>query len=380
MGNHHLGPTTGQNMGHCIAVWCSWKNELPGPEPEAELKLHVNLWRLDRKLNGVAMNALDLGLQVSKATSVALMHLFVPFSVNSDSITDLGVMLADADMAIAIFNEEAQVRGTAQNQSSFSIQLGEEELSCWKLQPKYELKFEDVTNSNSTPGTIITFDPKVFAVVSDQTTRYVRLRINLSSEAEAAFFTRYDPADRWFLSGFDEIEVVDFRFNEARNLPRSVIERMTRGLRILEINYFIIRDITHDLTLSHSELKKCRTLESLVWSKYVQCGLETTIPLRNAIIFYWQKVKGNTSSIKDYNALARFRRRKTGLRAINWFVFSTLLLGIVAGLISGGFVAYIIPTPAASPSATDRPAAQSESNRPKLLVRPIPTEKPSTSG
>jgi hypothetical protein len=342
--------------------------------------LHVNLWRLDHRLNGVTINALDLGFRLSKATSVDSVHLFVPFSVESDSITDLGVMLADADMAIAVFNEDAQVKGTPHNQSSFSIQLGSVELSCWRLQPASELKFEKVTNSNPYQGTVITFDSKVFAVDSDQIERYVRLRINLSSEAEAAFFTRYDPPDRRFLSGFDEIEVVDFRFNEARNLPRHVIERMGGGLRILEINYFVIRDITDDLTLSHSEMKKCRTLESPVWTRYVQGTQTTTTPLRNAIIFYWQKLGSTSGPINDYNALARFRRRKTDLPAIIWFVISTLVIGIVAGLISGAVVTYFTLTPAASPPGTARPAAQSEPDRPTPPTQAIPTKKPSTSG
>jgi hypothetical protein len=324
------------------------------------------------------MDALDLGFRVSKATSVASVHLFVPFAVDAGSISDLGGLLADAEIAIAIFNEDAKVTGSPQNQPSFSIRLGSAELSCWKLQPATDLRFEGLQSSNSKVGTVITFEPRVFAVDSDLTERYVRFRIILSSEADAAFFTRYDPPDRRLLSGFDEIEVVDFRFNEARNLPRNVIEKMTGGLQIREINYFVIRNITDDLIISHSDLKKCRTLESSVWTRYVQ-GDQTT-PLRNAIIYYWQKLNGPTDSIKDYNALARFRRRKTDLRAIGWFVLSTLVIGIIAGLVSGAVVTYFAPKLTTSLSGIDWPTAQSKPLGTALQVPPIPTEEKSTSG
>ncbi len=376
-GRRHQAVRAGDNLGHSIAVWCSLKGAAPPPGSEPELDLHINLWRLEQKSNGVTVNALDIGLLLSNTTSVECLCLFLPFPVAKSDIIDLGTLLADSELAIAVFNDTAIVSSTASNIPSFSIRLGGGELSCWKLDPRSDLGLEstDATlGPSSTQGTIVTFDSKIFQVKPDDIKRYVRLRINLSKKGQEAFFTRYDPGDRRFLSGYDEIEVVDFRFNETRNLPRAVIDKMTHGVKIREVNYFIIRDMTEDLTLSHSELTKCRTLESYVWTKYLQTDERKVPALRNAIIFGWKK-ESEKKPIRDYNALARFRKRRTGLRDIFVFIAGLLIIGIVAGIISTSMTEALSKTYSTNRSRSE----QAEPTSPATIGKPsTPSPKPST--
>jgi len=112
----------------------------------------------------------------------------------------------------------------------------------------------------------------------------------------------------------------------------------------MRANYFVIRDMTDSLTLSHGGLQKCRTLESRDWTRYVLQDTGARPVLRHALIFYWKK--DNTSGpIRDFNALASFRKRKTGLLTIFKSVMWATLIGVVAGLITWVLTPLITPSP-----------------------------------
>jgi hypothetical protein len=319
-------------LNHSIAIWYSRKNGA-ALDAVAQLTLHVNLWRLESRSNGLDVTALDLGFWVTKALCVDKVYLYVPFVVTADAIVDLGRLLMDTEIATAIFSDNVQVHPSAPNTSKFSMEVGTQNLSCWKLDVGADFSLRVI----ATDGVILEFDQQVFDVASDMDVRYVRFRINLTGAGREAFFTRYDPADRSLLSGYEEIEVVDFRFNEIRNLPRSVIDEMTKAIAgrfsVQQINYFVIRDMTEELNLSHSALQKCRTLEPSVWTRYVTMDGQNSASLRNAIIFYWKK-DHTSSKISDFNALARFRKRKTDWRTIFISVVSLLVIGVIAGLLT----------------------------------------------
>ena len=319
--------------GHSIALWVTSSME-HARQDVPEIQLHVNLWRLEAAANGLEFSALDLGIMVLKAGLDHTVSLYLPFTVNAAAVIDLAKLLQTPEIAVAIFNENVRLSPTAGNVSEFIINIPDP-LTCWKIASN-EINFSPVNSERGgihSVGTILTFDSKVFASSSSDQARYVRLRIKLDANGLEAFFTKYDPVDRGLLSGFDEIEVVDFRFNEKRNLPKDVVRQMDHLPNVTQINYFVIRGITEDLILFHQDPKKSRTLESSVWTKYVYVDADITSQLRNAIIYYW-KSEYKSGGFKDFNALSKFRNRKTGLRSIVAYVAWALAIGAVGGWIS----------------------------------------------
>ncbi len=339
--------STTSTSAHSIALWCN-RTTTDHSELKPSLEFHVNLWRLEKRSNGVTVNALDIGMRIKNAKSIESLHLYLPFSVTAADVSDLAHLLEKIQIAIAIFNEDLNVITSAPDTSQFAIESSLLKLACWKLNVKTDIIFYPELH-DATSGTTMVFTNVIFSGCSSDSERYVRLRINLSSAGQAAFFTRYDPIDRGLLSGFDETEVVDFRFNERRNLSREVVAKMNDDLEVSKINYFVIRDMTEDLTLADKAPRKCRTLEPDVWSIYIANGSTQSIRIRHAIIFYW-RMEYENSKFKDFNALSRFRKRRTNIRTIVKSVAWLILFGVFSG-----WIASCIPTMHFGAAATQLP-------------------------
>lgn len=325
------------NPGYSIALWVR-SNGAP-----AEIGLHVNLWRLDVKRNGLTVDALDLGIVVNNDVTLETISLFLPFKIEVSDVVDLGSFLHDPDVAIAIFNEAVTVARGSSKEPDFLIEMKAGPLRCRKLDVAADLRIVPIQDAKfpAGAGSTMVFSERAFGAPKPGERRYVRFRVNLSKAGQAAFFTKYDPTDRRLLSGYDETEVVDFRFNERRNLPGAVVQELASGtdFHLREINYFVIRHITDDLTLSHGELKKCRTLESGVWTSYLAPNAPAGTTLRNALIFYWRK-KAEGDTIDDWNALARFKRRRT-----DWKTVAVSLAIVVAVSAFASYLAGLAPSP-----------------------------------
>lgn len=368
---------------HSIAVWYSRRGVGPGQDP-ALLELHVNLWRLKRRSNGLEVNALDLGFRVTNSIGIENVFLYVPFTLCADEIVDLTYLLMNAEIARAIFSDDVHPGSSAPNISTFPITIGTERICCYKIDVATDLAIEKVggpPDGTVIRGTVIRFKQGMFDTSPDDAACYVRFRIYLNSAGQGAFFNHHDPTDRGLLSGYEEIEVVDFRFNESRNLPRAVINQMNGpgsyrfGLGL--IHYFVIRDMTEELNLSHGDLRKCRTLESDVWTKYVDLTSAGTSFLRNAIIFNWRKDGGRSSSA-DFNALARFRKRRTDWRTIIISVGSLLVIGIIAGLLTQPVATttkWLWSQVESKSIATEQSAANSSNSAPKQSQSEAPAKE-----
>ena len=206
---------------------------------------------MEKRSNGLDVNALDLGLRIPKAAGVKNVFLYLPFTLGAGAVTDLGKLLKETEIATAIFNETTDVAASSSDVSKFLIKTSSMQLSCWILDINADIKFTDVKAAGGDDyrpsGTILEFGSQVFDLGADEGERYIRFRINLTKSGLTAFFTRYDPPDRGLLSGYEEIEVVDFRLNEARNLPRAVLNNMCAGFVLKQINYLALMALIVDM-------------------------------------------------------------------------------------------------------------------------------------
>jgi len=141
--------------------------------------------------------------------------------------------------------------------------------------------------------------------VGDQ---YFRLRIAVPFGTKNAFIDEVIPDDAGFLSTISTNEIVEFRLNDRRNFSPAMSDHLRGSIDLIEVSvvhYFLIRDMTVEMTQSHTPFKKMRRLEPAIWKEYL--NHEPQFNSDNMIIYHWSMKAAPADSIESFTALATFR-------------------------------------------------------------------------
>ena len=162
---------------------------------------------------------------------------------------------------------------------------------------------------------------------------YFRLRIYLDSSKPNAFVRVITPKDSILQSGFDEVEYVDFRFNEARTLP-SKIEAMMRQVvtkaLISKVAFLTAVPVRATLAASNSEWHKSRLLEHQVWNSYVPSGIPDGM-----MVYHWKKeVPASTTGIVDFSSFVKLQTRKTSIRTMWTYLGIAFCFGVLGNMVA----------------------------------------------
>ena len=305
------------------------------------LELHVNLWR-DLSAD---FNFLDIGFRLTDLANLRQFHLFFPVPVRLGSLSDLADTLRYGDTLKAVFNDLV-VAGTGDAQTYATELDGQYHLTIHRFDVAQDLSLEVV----ATPpfdGTILTFGEELCsrlrAVGGGE--QYLRLRIHLDGRSRD-LFTRDIASGDWRLATTTGItEITEFRFNERRSYPEAVARRARDSAFDIErIHYFLIRDIEHQLTNQHRQLRNLRKLEGQLWTPYLQ-GEPTssgawrapTKVVRRLAIYHWsteaKRSEGSGAMIyvKAFTAFASFRAARSHLGI---YALAIVLLGAMGSLVA----------------------------------------------
>jgi hypothetical protein len=333
-------------LSHSLALWYQRKGSCDSAHL-AQVEVHFNLWRLPLGRARPEANFLDIGLKVMNAENIKQIVLFFPFTVSPSQVIDLGDLLRNRKTAVAIFNESLSVNQKQQGRVQIENEQGKAVLCCHCLNMPHDLMIEPAStrdNVQNHDATILRIKDDVIDRFDRVIDNYVRFRIVLAESALGAFYTEYSPPDKRLFSSFEKTEVVDFRLNERRNLPDYIDTLMYSGpnerFSVLQINFFLIREIYSEFLMAYRSFHKGRSLEMGIWKPYIERHLESSGNINQSIIYHWKKIAEGKSGIEDYNAVAKFRRREVS--SVTIVLFIAILVGIgavgslLANLLSGG--------------------------------------------
>ncbi|MCM5509790.1 hypothetical protein [Vibrio sp. SCSIO 43169] len=336
-------------MASSVGVWLESENI---DDIDVNLEVHVNYWSLAKD----EINYLDVGIKLirDKHTSdntelyqkLESVNIYLPFEkkhIEYDS--ELGFMVCkDQELLSAIFNSYIEEYSHMNDSGIHNITLPDgEELSFFT---QIDLKNGDGLEGvkltelidKKENGTLLSFPGALFKVAKGNVKNsvYFRFRIKLLDEkAIRRISTITKPKYSVLLGDLNKTEIVDFRLNEARNLPFKIRAKVNSSKPLNTIHFFLIREAISDFKASHSNYKRCRVLETDIWDKYL--GLDDT--KSQYLIYHWsEKAKDTSRSFIDhFSAFAKFTSNQVSIRLVLVVIFVTFMIGVVSGVFGNLF-------------------------------------------
>lgn len=241
-----------------IAIWYS--STAGQSSPLTDVELHFNFWKIP---NGAKdyQKFLDIGIKLDNTSNVDSLNLYFPNQITQNDFEDIVSKFIDkADLVSAIFNENYKVT-TDGTKKSFEITDSKNDF----VFTVYKTSGNDIIfQSNKYGGTVI----KIKVLKQSKKTYY---RFRLKGSFIDSLSTISKPTNSVLESAFSEIEMIDFRVNEIRDLNHDLIEEINKDvlLKIKKQHFFFICSNEEEVIGNHQPYISCRNLENYRWDKYV---------------------------------------------------------------------------------------------------------------
>jgi len=323
-------------MYNSFAIWYD-KEENKEEKDNCVAELHFNLWQFTSRgkwwqfiSKGKSSNTdfLDVGLKITDIENVKNIKFFIPLDVGDSGVRDLGGVIESTPHLIqAIFNESYEVHPKPGKKIKVTLKNSKQETFN-----VYSLDEADISNiKEGNDGTTITISLNGIKVDDDSTVAYLRLRFDLKkSEVQDKIIHTSTPKDGLIKSSVIKEQLIDFRFNEARNLPKKINENIKgQAFLVKKIHFFIIRELTDKLLTYGNGLNEYRVLENDTWRPYVN---DHDAPkLNHMIAYHWKKKSKDGGCIKNFIISSKFSYSSS-----SWIkIFKYLLIGILLGAAGG---------------------------------------------
>lgn len=319
-----------------MAVWAS-----PRSTTQSTGEVHFNYWRISGHKEGVfgsgAEDIAEIGVLLDSPTDVEEISIFLPAKRACLNISDCAPQFSRVEIAQGIFNELLSCKSVgAPHPQSIELEKVGGGLLCRVHQfPKVNgvLDPAQLSISDTSNGTIVTVMRKAInescVNLPAGSAVYFRIRASINSKAEAPFIKVISPKDSAFHSGFDEIEYIDFRFNDTRTLPPQIASelRNTDLVRFRVMAFLTAIPVSANLTSSSSDPHKSRLLEKDVWKDYIPGGLP-----KGMMVYHWKKSDPN--GVDSFSAFVKMQTRKTGIWVLFIYLGFALVFGMVGNLLA----------------------------------------------
>lgn len=284
--------------------------------------VHFNLWNLHYKQAGPP--CLDIGIKIYAPQGYSKVFFYVPFAVSKEGICDLGQYLKTTEILCTVFNEDYTIAQEAQSKV-----LHIENNNKSSIINIYCLDIDnDVSIEHRFDGTLISFcRPQQLA---DSTIiEYFRFRI--SNEKLGEIIKCYNPQNIFLQSAVSIVEAIDFRFNDYRSLPSSLLEVMRNGksYQIGKVHFLLILESDVDLQFS-SMCPTARELERGIWKKYYD-----KLGNKNVVAYHWKfKSESKDKLIENCIMFVKTKVHKCNWQTIIIYIVVAGILAILFNLIS----------------------------------------------
>ncbi len=350
-----------------MAIWFPIKQEKPTSvdhtvqekptSVDPTVDLHFNLWRMThpgKRIKEKHQDFLDVGIMISNPYSLHSICFFLPMIIGRDNIKDLGPKFADPRLATAIFNEKLAVTNDSSGKPIILAKESDNSIYCRVI--NLPISGNDIEESameieKKIDGTQITITENTLEeackVIDKDHKLYIRFRIYLPEGKKNTFVSSHRPNDWWFASGFDVIECLDVRLNEARNLPDRILQKKAvtesqKTVKIKRLDFLLVAGVTADFIGGHRTFHKCRLLEKGIWENYID---ERKL-LTGMVIYHWKEPSSplkllmpklqtvsTIEGLEDFNAFVKLRLRFSGKLTKLLYVLLALLIGATGGVV-----------------------------------------------
>jgi len=339
-----------QKNGRSVAIWGEAKDTSERLHEETLLNVHLNYWHIrsqKAKADG-AQNFLDVGIMVYGPAQLSHLCLYVPFDVSIADLEDLGPRFAQSLVASIVFNEN--LRTESYHKSNFIELLHDHDGSLHSRVYRFAKGQNEAPSQNEMAlvqeenGTIIKICQSALSKGSADLPAgrplYFRIRVRVAEKQGARFIRTIKPVDAWLLSSFDNTEFLDFRLNEARNLPDGIMHKMSPAatnnaqVPITRVDFLVIVGEAAEVA-DGVECNKKRLLESELWDTYTKSKVGCKDGLSDGmVIYHWKKTTPNFSDIGDFSAFIKLKLRRSGFSLVCRYLFVIAIIGCLGSLIA----------------------------------------------
>jgi hypothetical protein len=325
-----------------IALWCvPQANSAP-----IEIEAHFNYWRLSgdktfarrRAIQAPVRDFVEIGVLIDDIKQIDSICFYLPTTVMREQIVDCAPYLAQAEFAQGIFNEVITVTAPAPGGPQCVVLHDQANaiftrVHCFAPGPS-GLDARELMLAVQNGGTVLTITPAAILGACGHTTppakTYFRLRVYLDDgEPRNPFVKVIRPVDEKFQSGYDEIEYIDFRMNEARTLPPAIEQRMRAdrlkgGDVVFRLVAFLTAVPVHsELSVSNTPSHKMRLLEN-VWNGYAPSEIPDGM-----VVYHWKKLPETQKPITDFSAFVKLQTRRTSRKILWTYVLIAFGIGLL---------------------------------------------------
>ena len=294
-----------------FALWFD-KGEV---ENDFKADVHFNLWNMHTKKS--RPTSLDVGIKIYYPKGYSKVNFYIPWKICKSDIIDLAEYLKETKMLCTVFNDDCEMTQEAQSKILHVTNAKKDmNLNVYCLDVD-----NDITVENKYEGTLISFERPKQLLLSDAT-EYFRLRIN--SKGFKNIIKCYSPDNVFFQSAISKVEAIDFRFNDYRSLPSSLLEllRDSVSYKIGKVHFLLLTESYVDLQYS-SIAPTARELEKTTWHKYY-----SKLGRKNVVAYHWKFKTENSDKLIE-NCIMFV---KTKVSKCNWITIMIYILG--AGVLS----------------------------------------------
>jgi hypothetical protein len=318
-----------------------------------EAEVHFNYWRIagdksfskKRADRGAVQDFIEIGTLVTDINQIDSICVYIPAIIKRKDVKDCAPYLAEAEFAQGIFNEVLSVTASAAG-GPHCIILHDENAQVFARVHRFNqgsmiVDPGELSIVESHDGTILTITAAAIQEARNHANPlarvYFRLRVNLEESNEANPFVKViQPHDRMFQSGFDEIEYIDFRMNEARTLPAPIEQRMRNdrtggGAVSFKLVAFLTAVPVHsELSVANTPSHKMRLLETN-WNNYAPSGIPDGM-----VVYHWKREAQPNAPITDFSAFVKLQTRRSSRKILVIYLAIAFVFGLAGNLAASG--------------------------------------------
>lgn len=297
-----------------IAIW--YKPTDNNIELNEKLDLHFNFWKIPNRTSE-SHKFLDIGIKISNTKNIKSLKIYFPVKIKETDFEDIvEKFIHKVDLVSAIFNENYKVI-SAPSSKSFEIRNTKNEF-VFNI---YKTSNSDLFFEQKHGGSIISIN-----IPKQEKANYFRFRIK--GDFINSLSTISVPTNSILESAFSEIEMIDFRVNEIRDLNHDLLEqiKLERLLKIQKQHFFFICSKDEELIGNHQPFLSCRNLENYKWDHYVD------IPKVNNQIYlayHWKE-----TDVESVSTLIKTKYEKNNWKTILKYAIFAFIIVIATELLS----------------------------------------------
>lgn len=279
---------------------------------------------------------------VQDIQQVDKIHIFVPAALASGQICDCSPYFTSRQIVQGIFNEPLVARYEPNDDGPLVLRRGGK-IFCRMHNFKTkrgsrEIISRELNTRKFADGTLCTIEGEPIKACRPGNRKgraYYRLRFRIPTKKKENPFVEDIPVfDRFMLSGYEHVEYLDFRLNDARTLPTEVEQRMASdqpsGSTVIRLVAFLTAvPVSAALSVTHTAFHKMRLLENEIWTRYAE-----GIP-NGMVVYHWKKEGTASKPIDDFSAFVKLQIRLSGGQILLKYLIFALVFGVFGNLVAG---------------------------------------------